>query len=350
VGAGSRNLYIFTSGFKIEAGLLPSSVFPVIYARMGLLRLRFLRTTTMAAPQTFRIQELCDHIVSYIVLDSNYTDIFLEASVGHVDTAVKLASQDALKSIALVCDTLRKSAQAELFRHIILNPRDLPGIMILLAETALEGATSALGRLSAITTESPHLSRLIRSISILADSQVLKPLYSMHIPLLRKIRLGFRDMQLHDRPALQFARDIVGLPSIREVELVGTNYELNLDDFASVFEACNRQLCSVSLHGIYFIDSGIFASIPSTICLSRPRPRRCQIQTLRINNADQLGDWLISPCCPFDFSQLLNLEVSILRIFPTLIPPNLSPLKLLLSSAGLTLKRLAIFGGELSAS
>jgi hypothetical protein len=302
----------------------------------------------MAAPQTFRIQELCDHIVSYIVLDSNYIDILQEATVCHVDTAVKLASQDVLKSTALVCNTLRISAQAELFHHLILNPRDLPGFTVLDPEAALEGATSTLGRLSAITAASPHLLRLIRSITVLADSQVLKPLCSIQIPLLRKIRLDFSNTQLWDRPVLKFARDLIGLPSIREVELVGTNYGSgrNLDDFASVFETCTGQLCSLSLHRIYFIDNGTFHSTPSTICLSHPRPRRCQIQTLKVNNADQLADWLISLCCPFDFSRLLNLELSSLIIFP----PKLPALHCLLKSTRLTLKRLTILGGELLAS
>jgi hypothetical protein len=303
--------------------------------------------STMAAPQTFCIQELCDNIASYIVLNSNYRDILQEGTVYDVDAAVILASQDTLKSTALVCHTLRMSAQSQLFQHIILNPQEFPGFMNVDAKTALDGAISALGRLSAITAASPHLLRLIRSVSVLAQSAVLEPLWSIQIPLLRRICLDFGDTQRQDRLALEFVRNTISLPSIREVELFGPNHALNLDDIASLFETCTGQLCSLSFHGIYFIDSGIYASPPSTICLSRSRPRRCQIQTLRIDNADQLADWLISPCCPFDFSRLLNLEVRT----PNGPSAHFHNLHKLLASTRLTqLKRLEVFGGELSAS
>ncbi|KAJ6494149.1 hypothetical protein DFH09DRAFT_1104292 [Mycena vulgaris] len=173
--------------------------------------------------RVFRIPELCDHIVENVALHSS--------------------SAADLKAIALVCQTLAIAAQSQIFRHIIVDPY-LP---FRPSHRNLNAAVSALHRLSAILTTSPHLLRFIHRLSIYAKPEILASASRIEFPVLQKLHLRFLDPKDPHEDALLLVRDLIGLPSIREVEIqdMGNYQELNWDFFTSLFETCTPNLRSV---------------------------------------------------------------------------------------------------------
>ncbi|KAJ6576050.1 hypothetical protein DFH09DRAFT_1150273 [Mycena vulgaris] len=266
----------------------------------------------VATEAVFCIQELCDQIADHIALST--------------------PSQDDLKSLALVCQALCISSQSQIFRHVILNPYELPGSDGVGTRTAPELALSAFHRLSAILATSPHLLRSIHHLSVFAKAEVLEPLSNIRFPALRKIRFDFDFLDLLDEGQLHIlhgVRGFIGLPSIHEVELIALG-ELPLDSFASLFETC-----SPNLKALTFSDVELPATLPS-VSLPRPRERRAQIKKLvLINTTENLGNWFLSPSCPFEFTGLVDVETGRARD-PALVQ--------VLTSARLNISRLFIDG------
>ncbi|KAJ7493829.1 hypothetical protein FB451DRAFT_1551167 [Mycena latifolia] len=242
-----------------------------------------------ATEMVFRLQELCDQIACHITHE---------------------ASREDLKSAALVCHTLCISAQSHIFHHVGLDPWELPDGDICThdSETALSAASSASRRLSAILTASPHLLRHIRHLSVLGRSEILKLVSNLRLPLLRKIEINFQDTPWPDDDALHLARDLIGLPSVREVEIrelymrLGMPGDLDLKLFPSIFDTCTRDL-----HSLAFISIIPTSTLPTT-CKPRPSERRARIKRLQLRWTVNLGNWFISPSCPFDFTHLLEVE------------------------------------------
>jgi hypothetical protein len=281
-----------------------------------------------AAAQVVTVQELCDQVVSCIVLDSSYQHLLQSTStVCHKDTAQKASCEDDLRSSALVSHALCVSAQSQLFRHIILDPYECPGYPSLWPDTAHKAAACTLERLTSTVTTSPHLLRLIRSISVLAQSKILKRLSTLHFPALNNIRFDFVDTQSRDREAFKLVQDLIALPSIREVEIV-RHRGLDLTGFTSLFDTCTSQLASVTFRGFAFPSS--VPSSPDHV----PTKKRAQVKRLTIVCGQHIEGWLSSPSCPLDFTHLLDVELN---------HETQSSLSGLLVSARLTIKRLAIF-------
>ncbi|KAJ7455796.1 hypothetical protein FB451DRAFT_1373097 [Mycena latifolia] len=240
----------------------------------------------------FQLQELCDQIACHIALHDS--------------------SQADLKSTALVCQTLCSSAQSQIFRHVELDPWALPQGFMHDVDTALAAGASAARRLSAVLTASPHLLRHIRDLSVLAGSEILEFVSNLRFPLLRKIKIGFQTIW-PDENVLRLSRDLIGLPSIREVEIVDLHIGIDVPDdprlnfFPSLFETCTRDISSLA-----FISVIPSSALPTT---SAPRPtgQRAQINRLRLRWSERLGNWLISPSCPFDFTHLVDFETDATR-------------------------------------
>ncbi|KAJ6536437.1 hypothetical protein DFH09DRAFT_1179003 [Mycena vulgaris] len=219
------------------------------------------------AKAVFSIQELCDQIAQQI------TD----------DIAFEELPYDDLKSTALVCHTLCISAQSQLFRHVI----------------------SAARRLAAILSASPHLLRYIRHLSIVAYSEILKPLATIRFPGLAKLCISFIDMELADAEVFLLIRDLIGLPSICEVEIRDLDHtQFTSDHFTSLFETCTRSLGALICHGV------CPSSAPFTAGAIRLGHERAQITRMKLHDSPSLGQWLMSPSCTFDFTSLADLEIS----------------------------------------
>ncbi|KAJ7661046.1 hypothetical protein B0H17DRAFT_1212401 [Mycena rosella] len=263
----------------------------------------------MSAPveTAFSLQEVCDEVTYHIAQDAS--------------------SRNDLNSTALVCQRLCFSAQSHLFRHIILDPYQLPAEYLHTPDSALAAAASAFHHLSAVLTSSPHLLRHIRQLSVLAQHETLVLVSRIHFPFLRTIQLDFCDTLWPDEDALHLARDLIGLPSIREVKVIGGTAPPKL--FPALFETCSRDL-----HSLAFIR--LFPGFPfPTISVPRPSRGRPQIKRLKLISAESKGleDWFISPSCPFDFTNLVELEWN---------SRHSTPLHQILSSARLGITRLAI--------
>ncbi|KAJ6576157.1 hypothetical protein DFH09DRAFT_1078492 [Mycena vulgaris] len=179
------------------------------------------------AESVFGIQELCGQTANHMALHAT--------------------SHDDLKSTALVCHTLRISAQRQIFRHVNLDP--LPRRASAYSaesrstgESVLGAATLVLRRLSTVLTASPHLLRSITSASILASPEILEPLSSIRFPVIEKISFNFLEMQPLDDNIIRRTRDWIALPSIREMVLTGFCQKLVMDHISAIFETCSSNL------------------------------------------------------------------------------------------------------------
>ncbi|KAJ6576058.1 hypothetical protein DFH09DRAFT_1361671 [Mycena vulgaris] len=251
------------------------------------------------ARTVFSVRELCDPITEHLTL--------------HED----------LKSAALVCHTLCVSAQSQIFRHVILDPWELP-VENHRGEDPLELTLRAFHRLSVLLATSPHLRRFIQHLSVVAKAEILEPLSNIQFPALRKIRFNFDGLNLSDDDVLdssdrgvelhvlRLARGFIGLPSIHEVELVDLG-ELPLDSFASLFDTC-----SPYLEALVFNDVAVPATLPS-VSLPRPSERRVKIKQLTLIESPNVPYGLISPSSPFDFTGLVAAEITATNMSPALV-------------------------------
>ncbi|KAJ6565189.1 hypothetical protein DFH09DRAFT_1157822, partial [Mycena vulgaris] len=236
-----------------------------------------------------------------------------------------------MNSLALVSHALCGSAQAQIFRHVILDPH-----LLYTVNDSLGRVTGALSRLSAILSTSPHLLRYIRWLSIRAASEILTPLSAIRFPVLAKLRLSFFDMKVHDADTFRLTRDLIGLPSMREVQIytLGRPHKtLTVDHFTLLFETCTRRLDSLTFD----------CSFPSNLNDSGvPRPREgvAQIKRLTLYNTNKFEHWAMSPSFPFDFSHLVDDEIE------SRSGATNSAVLQFLASARLTITRLRFSGAK----
>ncbi|KAJ6518496.1 hypothetical protein DFH09DRAFT_1194268 [Mycena vulgaris] len=261
------------------------------------------------AESVFSTQELCDHIAHHIAVDDS--------------------PHDTLKSTALVCQALCISTQSQIFRHVILNPFHAGADS---RNRDFEATVYAVRRLAGIVTTSPHLLRLIHSLNVLADAAVLRPLSGIDFPVLQKIALNFFNGQFPSAGILHFARDFIALPSICEVEIINLTMDQNQGSnvLATLFERCTRELEAITFSNV---------SAPSSsdnTCAPRSREQRAKIKRLQVDGSDEVEDWLISPSCPFNLTELVEVTVQQDSGNPALWQ--------VLTSARLSITRLRIFG------
>ncbi|KAJ7488283.1 hypothetical protein FB451DRAFT_1553712 [Mycena latifolia] len=263
-----------------------------------------------ATETVFGLQELCDHIAYHLSLQKS--------------------SRHTLESTALVCQTFRVSAQSQLFRHVDLDPWAAGGLYKHSSDSALATALTYSHRLSAILTASPHLLRHIRSLSVLGRSEILQLVLGIGFPLLQKISFNFKDLEGPNDDVFQLTRECIGLPLIREVEIFNLfkrEREQPSDLLTSLFESRTRDLDSLAFSLVQL------TSVPSAGCPPYPREMRAQIRKLRLIHSDELIGWFISPSCPFDFTQLVEVETDA-TADSTLLP--------VLASARSSIRRLQI--------
>ncbi|KAJ6565144.1 hypothetical protein DFH09DRAFT_1314952 [Mycena vulgaris] len=241
------------------------------------------------AVTAFSIQELCDKITDYLVADHSFHP----------------SPQDDLKSFALVCHRFPVSAQSQIFREIILDPHQHPRLVDGSPHGSLRtirDVAASTPRLSDILATSPHLLRSIQSLSVAATPEVLKPLSTIHFPVLRKIRLNFNfglGIQVDD--ALHLSREYIGLPSIRELKLVQC-FTQNLDALSTLLEASTPELQTVTFHDVW-----VTSVSPA---LAHPVERRAPIKKLKlVASRPFLADWFMFATCPLDFTHLVEVEV-----------------------------------------
>ncbi|KAJ6600323.1 hypothetical protein DFH09DRAFT_1128042 [Mycena vulgaris] len=248
------------------------------------------------AQQVLSIQELCDELARHIALSAS--------------------SQGDLRSLALVSHMFCSSAQSQIFCDVNLESTKAPHLPTI----------SIIRRLAHLLATSPHLLRYIRHLTICADSEILKLLVTIRFPALRKIRIRFT----YNDDSFLLARHLVGLPSIREVE-IAYHCRTSLDDFASLFETCTRSLDSLSFTNVVPSSGPLAAGVPL------PGGEPVQIKRLKLYDSFDLVHWFASPSCPFDFTHLAEVEICDSSFTGDSVWP-------FLTSARLTMTRLRISG------
>ncbi|KAJ7668951.1 hypothetical protein B0H17DRAFT_1335844 [Mycena rosella] len=214
------------------------------------------------------LQELCDQIVHHLTQES---------------------SRD-LQSTALVCDTLCISAQSQIFRHVEPDACAFPNGFLHDSDSATVDGVSALRRLTAILTNSPHLLRHIRSLSVLARFEILEFVSSLQFPLLQRITFNFQDTVWPDADVFHLSRGLIELPTLREVKFyglrawLGVSEALGMDLFPALFE-----LCGGSFHSFEFSSIDPTSVVPIT-SVPRSTEKRAQIKRLQLDYAENIGD------------------------------------------------------------
>ncbi|KAJ7290517.1 hypothetical protein C8J57DRAFT_341684 [Mycena rebaudengoi] len=221
-----------------------------------------------ASSAVFRVQELCDHILG-----------FFDAT----------GCAEDLKACALVSRTLSYSAQAQLFCDIILRVRN---------------PHAAAVRLCSSLALSPHLTSSIRRLNVRVDLSILTTLSTISFCQLNELTLDRlienTDHNTTHRVAL-LERDLIGLPSMRKVELIG-----HFVDFVSLdvmFSSPTLAVTELSFRDVLvFGDTGKLSG-------SKGRIQRPAVKSLKLVRSPSIEKWFIHPTCPFDFTHLVDVEI-----------------------------------------
>ncbi|KAJ7458610.1 hypothetical protein FB451DRAFT_1372286 [Mycena latifolia] len=224
------------------------------------------------------------------------------------------------QACALVCPTLTSSAQHRLLREIDLS------------ELGVHEAAACI-RFCSVLEASPHLLPFVRPLQVtFSHKNAITQLSRMRFPNLQGVvfstdfKVPSHVMQESLQDCSGAMADIIGLPSIRRVEL---RYPIfaNMGDFSRLFELCTPDfqslyLVRMSLQPLLLklpatYHSALRALDPPLPVVAHPRrevspsapgdeavptPTRRTIKRLRLSS--HKGHPLQDPLCPFDFSAL----------------------------------------------
>ncbi|KAJ6564468.1 hypothetical protein B0H19DRAFT_78903 [Mycena capillaripes] len=202
------------------------------------------------------------------------------------------ASPPDLKRCALVGRNWTKSAQMHLFNHIVIgsagdwNP------------TFLARARTRCRLLCEVLDTSPRLLRLVESLQIHLDTippDALSSFANLSFPCLRRIFVSGNWM-----PASAILiQELFSLGTLTAISISG-NFA-SLSAFTQILGQCSTSITNVS-----------FCSIrtPTTIIHGDPSDRRIEVYGLDLWWSSGIHDWLNSPQCPFDFSNLRRLRLN----------------------------------------
>ncbi|KAF8209512.1 hypothetical protein K438DRAFT_1960510 [Mycena galopus ATCC 62051] len=193
------------------------------------------------------------------------------------------------KSCALVSRCLTPRAQFHLFHDITLaKPNDDPIRFD-------DGA--ACRRFFSILATSPHLARYIRCISIPFSQDVLTQVGSMDFPRLREILFCDSTANYSSREedssfaTLDLAHGLIALPSVR-----------------SPLATSHIETLKVNSLGLRRSHTQEHLAPPHLA--ASPFRTRAFIKTLRVTWSPEIGEYLLNPECPFDLSQVEDVQIS----------------------------------------
>ncbi|KAJ7133678.1 hypothetical protein C8R43DRAFT_1022736 [Mycena crocata] len=251
-----------------------------------------------------------------------------------------------LRSCALASRMMKSRVQHHIFQSVafIIPPTSSP-----------PGVTdydshAACRRLGATLARSPHLKSCIRRIHIPFCMDILPKVCGMGLP--RLISIEFYPCGQH-KPStadiaqislFDFARQLLELPSIRAVQFQAPqwrsyNKDVRLQAMARLFQGPISHIQNLtvwSLKEVLFVpavDTPIHRQAPNTAQVQRARIRK-----LRLFFSPLMGEYLMNPACPFDLSQLSDVEI--IDFAPTIGEA--------LEAGRLSIKRLVSFVADLS--
>ncbi|KAJ7114930.1 hypothetical protein C8R44DRAFT_984256 [Mycena epipterygia] len=219
------------------------------------------------------------------------TVLHIQELYDQVATFLQQSSTD-LKSCALVCPTLTSSAQYHLFHDIILH-RGCPAIDDVSPLFSFD-EQGACTRLCSVLDASSHLAPLIRRLRISLDEDTVKQLCKVKFPNLQDIIFHNHGCYI-SAASIPFAGELNSLPSIRRVGLLSLLF-CDMDELRRLFEHFPPRFESLFMHNV------IMVVYPGEPVLSR-----CpKIKQLSVSGSISL----VEQSCPFDFSQLCDVDSS----------------------------------------
>ncbi|KAJ6482682.1 hypothetical protein C8R45DRAFT_306636 [Mycena sanguinolenta] len=211
------------------------------------------------------------------------------------------ASPPDLKRCALVSRNWTKSSQVHLFSHLTVGSVGYSyGDSTFLAALRHRCRT-----LCEVLSATPRLRELVKSLQIHLDTIPLETVIAfanLSFPSLRRIFVSGNWM-----PSLGIIiQDLLSLDTLSAISISG-NFR-SLSEFTSVLSRCSPSVTALSFSSVRIPPS----SSPTTLSDDHPlaEMERIQIDALDLWWSSGIHDWLNSPECIFDFSNLKRLRLN----------------------------------------
>ncbi|KAJ7894898.1 hypothetical protein B0H14DRAFT_3426506 [Mycena olivaceomarginata] len=164
-------------------------------------------------------------------------------------------------------------------------------------------------RLRVILADSPHLAPLIRrinlSISVEADTELAS------VGLSHMQELGVQCMaggtnHIHES-TFDTARLLIGLPSVRRVEVIGSYLDLRLLKLGRLLGDCTSHFKEIVFQHAFITQTLAGGDLPWPPAAKNMCTR---LTRLSLVGSDSLMTWLVNDACPFNISHLVDVNVS----------------------------------------
>ncbi|KAF7364010.1 hypothetical protein MSAN_01059700 [Mycena sanguinolenta] len=205
-------------------------------------------------------------------------------------------SQSDLKSCALVCRAWVYAAQTQLFSHLdIFNSMVDQHLRIL--------------QLSEIS-QSPHILALVIRLDInlhyLKSESFLASI--AQFTRLRRVRISGHSVESTSGTRMLAIRALLGLSTVQHAEVCCTFPSPAA--FLRIWDGCSENITHLELGGVRVNDFEYdWASAPAS-----SRSPKIQLACLRVWHGDFILPWLSSDACPFAFSQVTDLTLTMLKL------------------------------------
>ncbi|KAJ6612758.1 hypothetical protein B0H10DRAFT_2050910 [Mycena sp. CBHHK59/15] len=214
---------------------------------------------------------------------------------------------DDLRACTLVSRSLCAAAQVQLFHDIILRPpRPTRIVGSKFAFPADE--TASCQRLRAVLTRKPHLIPHVRRVEIYFQPEIITHILEVGFFRLEEIQIG--SMRFAFRPddrLMELAQSLLGLPSLRRIELLRINQTRGFMPY--LFHNSNPQLQALDI-SMSELSPDITLFPDSTSIPAVSPTGRCWITELRLVHSPTMACWMFDPMCPFNFTRLKIADVS----------------------------------------
>ncbi|KAJ7133677.1 hypothetical protein C8R43DRAFT_1022734 [Mycena crocata] len=218
-----------------------------------------------------------------------------------------------LRSCALTSHAFKPRAQFRLFHDITISLTCAPG------STGDTQPHRDCERLAALLVDAPHLKQNIRRMQLPLCENALEQVLAMALPRLWHIEL-FQCLE-HRLPApagatltFELAHRLVSLPSMRHVHFHGPYWawersSARMKALSSMFKTPILHIESITMVGQIRSSPHPNEVEKSVELPSSPRAECAKLKTMRVLWSSLMADYLVHPQCPFDLSQLEELEI-----------------------------------------
>lgn len=202
----------------------------------------------------------------------------------------------ALRACAMSASSLRAAAQINLFyditiQHPCTGTDDPPS-----DDEDEIYACAAFGRLAEVIAVNPGLRAYIRLATITAYVGVVAILADINLSDLRELKIYSSAADALDGPLIEPLRRLISLESLTYLNICG-------DFSAHIFSDCTSNLTQLSFE-FAEEDSG------EDMAMLAPDAQCPMVKHLCLYRSPYMTDWLMDSQCPFDFTNLVELSIS----------------------------------------